>query len=479
MKTIYIQNSDLTREKRFTYLASDVSSGGTVLIVQSGIGFQNLDTSSGQILCIGEIGNEKTEIIRTSTQYPVAGTSITLGAAGLGFDHPQDTKVTIIDWDRADIQWSATSTGTKSTIRAYPIYIQPDLREMLVQDTSKTSGYYFVRFNETIGNTASDWSDPIPFGGFDDNTVFAIKKLALDSAHEEIDGDLITHEFLNESLWEARREYHQSPGKRPFRRKYNFILGSSALTGSYRVELPTDVENPFSAENIYGVRVGSNPNMAYYDKKDWDFDYLNKNHSTLDLPYTNGVSTSIWLANGRDFSASANIVVEGMTIGLSRITGEQNSFKIITQGTPTYGTASAGSDAWENISLGLPDKFTVWADPAGSAYIYFNRPFSTSYTNENIYLDYYRTLVGYDSDADQLDEPNYDMFVNYLAWKIRARKAKGVSPVIRTHTGQAVIADVDYQLWQQKKAEQLSTEYLGVQIRMVPDVEYLNPTRYW
>lgn len=479
MKTIYIQNSDLTRDKRYTYLASDVSSGGTVLIVQSGIGFQNLDTSSGQILCIGEIGNEKTEIIRTSTQYPVAGTSITLGAAGLAFDHPQDTKVYIIDWDRADVQWSLTTGGAKSTIRAYPIYIQPDLKEMLVNDTTQSSGYYFVRFNETIGNTNSDWSDPVPYGGFDDNTVFAIKKRALDAAHEEIDGDIITHEFLNQSLWEARREYHESPGKRPFRRKYDFILGSSAMTGSYRIEVPTDLEKPTSAENVYGVRIGSNPNLAYYDKKDWDFDYLNKNHSTLDLPYTNGVSTSIWLANGRDFSASANIVVEGMTIGLSRITGEANSFKIITQGTPTYTTASAGSDAWENISLGLPDKFTVWADPGGSAYIYFNRPFSTSYAGMNIYMDYYRTLVGYDSDADILDEPQYDMYVNYLAFKIRARKNRGVTPIIYRRAGAPVVADSDYQIWQEKKQNALETEYLGTQVRLIPDVEYLNPTRYW
>lgn len=460
-KTLNVSNSDLTRDKRFTFLTDDLVVGGSTFRVQSILGFESLSTSSGQIVMIGELGQERSEILRTSNSTGPSSSykEVTL-RDNLKFDHPQDTKITIIDWNRAEFSWSATATGSKSTLRAYPLDLMPDQPETLYVDNSQSSGYFFVRFNESIGNGFSDYSDPIPYAGYDDNTVFAIKMRALGEMGEEVDGQVITHEFLNTSLWQARREYHQAPGKRPFRRKYNTPIGY-AITGSYRIELPTDAERPYSAENIYGVRIGANQNMSYMDKKEWDFCYVNKPHSTLELPYTAGVSTSIWLANGRDFSNSATIVVEGSSLGLSRITGSQNSFYIYSHGDYS---ASGGSDAWENMTFGLPTRFTVFADPQGSAYIYFNQAIDTAYVNLNIFSDYYRTLVTYDSDADILDEPDYDMYVNYLKAKIKQRKANGYFDITQ---------DSDYKEWLTKKANALAKEYIGVQIRISPDVGHL------
>jgi len=457
-KTIYVDNTNLTANKRSTFLTESVVGTSTTLRVQSILGFESLSTSSGQILCIGELGQELTELIVTSstTSPSAAYKEITLASA-LSFDHSQNTKVYIVDWNRVDTQWASTVDGTKSTLRAYPIAIQPDQAETLFVDTAKTSGYYFTRFNETVGNTNSDWSDPVPFGGYDDNSVAAIKQGAVALIGEEIDGNTITHEFLNTELWKARREYHNAPGKRPFRRRFNVAI-ATALTGSFRVELPTDVERPFTSENIYGVRIGTQPNMTYYDKKSWDFDWRNRPHSTLELPYVKGVSTSLWLANGGDFSGSPTINIEGMNVSATRITGSQNSFTITSHGN---WSASGGSDAYENISYGLPWKFTVFGEPGGSSYVYFNMPIDTAYIGQNIYLDYYRTLVGYNSDADILDEPNYDMYQNYLAAAIKHRQDKGKKDITQ---------DPDYKLWLFKKNEALSREVLETDIRIAPDL---------
>src|SRR3990167_1530443 len=344
---------------------------------------------------------------------------------------------------------------------AFPQNINPGRTEDLFRDTTKTSGFYFVRFNNTIDSTNSDDSDAIPYAGFNDNTVHEIKQRALESVNEQVDGELISDEFLNRTLWELRRDYHQMSGKRPFRRRYNNAIGN-ALTGSFRIELPLWVEKPHTAENVYGVRIGTNANMRYYDKKEWDFDWRGKPRSFLDHAYTRGTSTSIWLANGRDFSGSPTIQVEGMNIAGTRITGSQNSFTITAHGS--YPTASAGSDAYENVSLGLPDHFTVFAEPQGSDYIFFNRPISTSYINQNISLDAYTTIFASDSDADELDEPNYDIYVPYLAWKIKKRKNPGLLDT----------EDTDFQLWQLKKREALQSEYIGVELRITPDI----PTEY-
>lgn len=470
MKTIYIQNTDLNRDKRASYLTEDVVSAGTTIRLQSIQGFQNLDTSSGQIVLIGEFGQERSEILRTSnvTAPSASYKEITLRDS-LSFDHPQDSKVYIIDWNRADVEWSATATGAKSTLVAYPVQIQPDQSETLFVDTTQTSGFYFTRFNESIGNTNSDWSDPVAFGGYDDNTVFAIKKRALDEMNEVIDGNTITHEYLNQSLWEGRREYHQSPGKRPFRQVFNKVIGT-ALTGSYRIELPTDVEDPYGPTNIYNVKIGVQPDMQWIDKKEWDFYYLSKPHTSLVSAYTVG-ARDLYVSSARDFDNSGAITVEGTSVSYSDKSNTGGTLRISVQGSYN---ASAGSDVWQNISYGAPDKFTVWADPQGSAYIYFNRPIDTAYIGQNIYADYYRTLVGYDTDADVLDEPTYDMFVDFLKYKITQRKKRGEIPVIRNRQGGApIIADANYQGWIAGKQSALQNEMISNKIHLNPGISHL------
>ena len=459
-KTIFVNNTDLTRDKRHTYLSEDVVATGSTIRVQSIIGFASLTTSSGQIICIGEIGNEKSEILRTDMNTALSTTYNQIPLRdSLRFDHPQDTKVYIIDWNRVEAQWAATVTGTKSTLFANPFQVFADRLETDIKDSSQTSGYYFTRFNESINNGNSDWGDPTPYGGFDDNTVFMIKKRALDELGEEVDGKLITHEFLNQCLWQARREYHNSVGKRPFRRKFNVNIGN-ALTGSYRIELPDDVDDPFSGQNVYGVRIGSNQNMTYYDKKDWDYDFVNKPHTFLTTAYAVG-DQDLYCSNVRDFTDSGAVSVEGTNISYSARGVSGGTLRISSAGS---WAASIGSDVWQNAVYGLPDKFTVFADPGGSAYIYFNRVIDTSYVNLNIYSDYYGALLGYDSDADILDEPSYDMFVHYLKAKIKHRRTKGESDILQ---------DSDYKLWLNDLSETLKAEYIGTELRAIPGIEHL------
>ena len=460
MKTLYTSLADITRDKRYTSTSEDVVVGGSTLAVQSIIGFESLSTSSGQVLIIGEIGGERTEIRRTSNTTglgPSPAYKWIYLRDTLQFDHPQDTPVYITDYDRVEFQWAATVNGTKATLFAYPFNITPDLLEMVNVESSAQNGFYFTRFNNSIGSTNSDWSDAIPYGGYSDNMVASIKKRAVDNLGEVVDGKVITHEYLNQSLWDARREYHQAVGKRPFRRVFNKVIGT-ALTGSYRIDLPTDAERPFTAENIYGVRIGTQANMRFYDKKEWDFDYINKPHSYLLTAYTTGTDTDLYLNSVRDFDDSGAVTIEGTTISYSARGISGGTLRISTHGS---WSASVGSEVWQNASYGLPDYFTVFADPAGSAYVYFNRPIETAYVDQNIYLDYYRTLVGYDSDADTLDEPKYDLFEHYLMAKIKHRRSKGTLDLLK---------DPDYLLWLNKKKEALDSENLETEVRIFPDV---------
>ncbi len=449
MKTIYAENQGLTRGQKFTYLSSDAASAASTLNVQSIVGF-----TINQILCIGEVGQEKTEIIKTHAATAPTGTTITLASA-LTFDHPQDTKVYLVNWDQAEFSHTVTSDGTKTVMNT--IALQPDQDQTQYDDTTYSSGYYFYRLKNSILSVYSAYSDPLPYGDYADNTVMAIKQRALESINENI-GNLITHSFLDQCLWQARREYHNSPGKRPFRRAYNSDLGN-VTTGMFRISVPADLQDQETAKNIFGIRIGTEDNMRYYTKKDWDWDYQGVGHTTVKTAITAG-DTSIVLTDTRDFDESGSVVIGAQTI---TYTANAESTGILT-GVPATGTGAVTSnistdvDVWQNVDFGNPLYFTVWG-----GYIYFERPISSDYVDQNIWGDYYKTVVEKDSDADELDEPEYDMYVPYLVWRIKKKKDPSLSAV----------NDSDYLEWVQKKVNALQNEYIGEEVKFVPDIDHL------
>lgn len=450
---IEIQNTNLTANKSFTYLTADTNNTKTTLEVQSVVRFA-LDNP----IVLGEIGQEDTELVRVhASTSPAAGT-ITLAAAP-SFSHTQDTKVTKVLFDAIEIDWASTASGGKQELATLEIDVGQ--KQTYYTDTSQTSGFYFVRFYDTNGGTVaanlSDWSDAIPYAGYSDNTVFAIKERALNDLDEEINKK-ITHAYLNQSLWEARREYHKAPGKRPFRRKYNVDIGNVA-TGSYRVLAPSDLEKPETDENVYGVRIGTQPNLTKYSKKEFDDDYRNIPHTTLAEDYTVG-NTYVSVADARDFATTGDINIAGDSIGYSARDLSTGSLTVSSAGDVSHTT---GDDVWQNVSFGLPTKFVVFVDSSGSSYVYFNRPIDTLYVDQNIYMDYYRTLVAYDSDADELDEPEFDFYTSYLRWKIKKKK----QPDLKAQN------DDDFTLWLARKNEILAKERLDAPVYFRPDIDHL------
>jgi hypothetical protein len=449
-KILQIDLTSLSEDKAKTYLTADITSG-TILTVQSVNGF------SGSVnILLGDIGQEDAEIIAIHSLAQASGTTLYLNSS-VGKAHSINTPVYAIDWNQVEITHGTVSTtsGISSTL-TYGTNILPDRVEMSYKDTSKTSGYYFIRFVDTVGSGYSDYSDAIPYGGFAYNTVWSIKDRALKKVNAKID-DIITHDFLNNCLWEARREFHKAPGKRPFRRKFNVDLGD-VTTGSYSISLPNDVENPTSAENIYAVRIGQNIIVTGYDKKDFDRDYRDVAHTTLSSAYATA-DVYMVLTNSRDFDSSGSVYIESDTISYSANEVSTGSLTIDTAGTYDH---TANSDVWQGISMGLPMNYIVLRNPGESAFIYFNAPFETAYNGQNIWSDYYRTLVPYDSDADELDEPDYDMYVHYLAYRIR----KALSPDLNDQK------DPDYLEWLIRKQNALQHEYLGTEISFYPNLPF-------
>ena len=285
-----------------------------------------------------------------------------------------------------------------------------------------------------------------------DNSVFKIKERALDSINEEI-SDLISHTFLNQALWQARREFHNLPGMRPFRRIFNSIL-STAFIGQYKVVVPSDLQTPDSGKYVFGVRLGAERNLEYYDKKMWDIDMMDAPHAILSSAITTAAQT-ITLLNSKDFDDAGSVKIGLDTLGYS---ANNKDTGILTLSSSASYSHAIGRDVWQNMSFGLPSRFTVFKDADSSCYVTFNIPIEDDYEGYNIYMDYYKTIPVYDSDGDILDEPEYDMFVSYLAYRIKKKK----NPSLRKET------DPDYTEWVEKKAMAIYKETTGQSINLIP-----------
>ncbi len=442
MKNLSVDNTILTKDKKFTYLSSDASATDTTLTVQSITGF-----TTDQILCIGEIGREKSELVQTHATTSPSGSTITLTAA-ITFDHPQDTKVYLVDWDQVEFSHASTTTGDKSVLSTEDI--QADDTETRYKDTAQSSGYYFTRFKDSVNTTYSSYSDPVPYAGYGDNTVFSIKQRALESVGESI-GDLISHDFLNKTLWEGRRELHNSLKRWSFRKEFNYNLGNVS-TGDYRIAVPTDLQDPNTNKNVFNVKIGVEHNLEYIPKKEWDEYYRGVPHTTLSSAYT-VTDAAVTLTDSADFDEDGTITIEGDDIEYSANDESTGELTVSTDGDSNH---DSGKDVWQNVGDGLPTAYTIF-----DGYIYFNRPVSSDYDAQNVWMDYYQELTAYDSDADELDEPEYDMFVNYLAYNIKKRKNNGVSS----------LEDDDYQQWVLKKTMLINKEVSGQEIKLIPDID--------
>ena len=135
-----------------------------------------------------------------------------------------------------------------------------------------------------------------------------------------------------------------------------------------------------------------------------------------------------------------------------------------TESTATLGTATGigathatGRDVWQGANFGTPTSYTV-----NNQVIYFDIPFEDDIAGENIFMDYYQTLTAVNSDADLLDEPEYDFYVNYLKFKIKYLKKNGEIDVT---------ADPDYQMFLAGVERLVVKETTGQYVFFVPDTD--------
>jgi len=395
-----------------TYLTAEVLSGVGALTVKSITGF-----AINQILLIGELGDENSEIIKTHGSTAPTGSTITL-AANLAKSHSPYTKVTVLLYDQIEFSHADSIVGTKTV--AATSAIQADAEDTRYDDATYSSGYYFTRYKNSITSVFSDYSDPIPYSGFDQNTVSAVIEYAMN--RNKMDGytDNVNYKFCLDEINICLQEITGKMKGWTKLLKLNEVIGHTAR-GINSIGLPADIWENRGTKSITSVRMGD----TELDYKIWS-KFEEEMHGAINTEVrTQATSGAITLEidNSYDFadSGSVNVYISG-TLHTITYTGVTRSATAgVLTGIPATGTGSitvtipVDTEVWQGESEGKPNCYSV----DGEGNLRYWPLADATYQNKNIVADYYTGPTKVDSDADTLDAFRYTAVNFWLTWAIR------------------------------------------------------------
>lgn len=425
----------------------------------SSISANGSDFSINQYAVIGQVGDNRTEIIQIGS---VSSTTIGLLSPTV-FPHNRGDIIRFIPYNQIAAEFSTDGINF-STIT--PINIRADSPETYMQRATDLISYiYRFRFFNTTTGLSSAYSDTVSGAGYADNTIWAVKQRALEQLGE-VRGNLITDQFLNNSIQEARRMVDQMPEifRWSFRTKFDSNIGQ-LKAGQWQISTPADLRDRNSKKNILSIRVGKqNRPCVFQDRVRFNQNYLNVAHSTIKTQVVFG-ATTIVLNNSADFQQPMGaLTISGQTLKdtvyvITYTGNDLNGNLTGVSGVPAEGFA-VGSEAWQNlasISTGVPSAYTVDA-----GMISFDIPISNIYTGQNIKMDYYSIIPPISTDDQTFDEPFYDLYVPYLKFKIKYLKANG--KIDRD-------GNVDWKDWLDGATKLIAQEVPGQNVNFVPDIE--------
>lgn len=390
-------------------MIEDAAAGNSTLEVQSIAGF-----ATNQIVLIGELGDEGSEIAYTHADTAPTGNTITLSAT-LVKPHTAGTNVYVLGYDQVEISTATTLTGTKTVLNL--INIDPELEETPYDDSEERTGYYFIRFYNSLTDSYGEYSDPAPVGGWSDYQVaavifYALKRNKLTTFTDTVDYDFCLDE-INACLKYIRgklKKWHKL-------QVFDYSLGKLASSVN-AMALPSDCWK-YSNKSILSVRVGTGEPLPYKDKKEFEQALAGVPHTTLQTGIVTSGVTSMVLANSGDFAAAGKI----KTIYGMEITYTENDYTTNTlYGIPASGDGMitdpipAGSDVWQNAEESAPEAWTIV-----NGNLLFYPLAGTAVLGQNVWIDYWKEAPQIDSDADDIGVDRYDMVKHWLTWAIRAQ----------------------------------------------------------
>ena len=449
LRPLLIDVTDLWQDTDKSSLKTSVTAGSSTITVYDISNF-----AVNKILQIGEFGEEETRIVKTHGSTAPTGNTVTL-AANLAQSYPKDTPVYVIPYDQIEISHADTETGAKTVLSTQDI--NPTNPEIRYNDFTYSSGYYFTRYKETIANTFSSYSDPIPFNGYEMNTVGYLIYGVLNEMGKSL-SDSLTYDILIRKINACLSFIRGSLKRWSNYQEFDYVI-SQLNRGEYKFALPSTYYDKNSNKSCLSVRIGSGEFLQYRDKKEFTELMKEVAHTTVATTAALG-ATSLVLTGTDDLPEEGTIhIYKSNTLYEIDFSANDQSTNTLTV-TALTAEITSGLDVWYGESEGVPTYFSIW-----DGYLYIWDLTNSTDAGKNIYMDFYTDIIQVDSDTDILTPARYDMVEYWLRWEIRN---------ITENNGKRDLSDGDYVMFLTVLRDATRRESSGQKFKLKPKVSGIN-----
>ncbi len=432
---LYAQNTErLVKGKAKTYLSSPAAAGDSTLTVESGASF-----SIGQQIEIGNVGEERSEVIRIHTVTAVTATVITLNTT-LVYAHPTGTPVYLFDFDQVEFSRSTTTDSSLGAVLTTSA-ITPDQMQTIYEDLTNTTGFGFYRFKNSATSAFTSYSDPIPYAGYAVNAVATVIDRALSVTSQEINPRLTydtCFHFVNDfTVYANALNHNWSEAK-----VCDYEMKTLA-TGDFQVNLPTDISRTNDPSAIIGIQVTGFPPIRNVSQREWNQATLDLRSTTLATSIT-GASITVVLTNSSSFADSGSIQIDGDVIAYTANNRTTNTLSGVTGIDANH---AAGVVALQRFIMDVPTIYTIMNSSTIQLW-----PLAGAIVNNRILkLDYYKKIPTIDSLNDTVTMTNIQPAIDYVAYRIRKWNAGGTLS----------LTDEDYQQFTKSMVELINRDSTG------------------
>lgn len=330
------RNSTLIENAKKTYLTAASAVSATSLTVKDNTGF----ITDNQYIMLGEPGQDGTEIVQNNA-YTTAGTSITIdneGSGGCTFAHEIGTPIYAISYNQVEFSHTTTTTGAKTVMATSAL--TPDHEDTQYQDTTYTSGYYFIRFKNATSTTYSQYSDPIPYTGYTTKSLFNVLKKVRRLLDEPDESQIKDSDIIEEINDKQRDIAHD--------RIWSFYEGTKSLStvkDQFKYDVASDVNL------LFGVKVDTQP-LAVIGKQRWEELHWDSDTASDDVSHSGFWDDALWIYPRPSSDATATAIndADDITASDTTITVDSTSgfnrgdfYRFIIDDEVIYATASTAT----------------------------------------------------------------------------------------------------------------------------------------
>src|SRR3990167_5503354 len=257
-------NRSLIQDQEKTYLTATVASACVTLTVQA------VDTNAwadNDYVIVGELGAKNAELLQANGAV-TDGTSLVvdqLGSGGARYAHSVGEPVYRIAYNRVEFSRSATDDSGAGAVLATN-EIQPDDLYTRYEDTTNTTGFGFVRWNNQTTSAFSSYSDGVPYTGYEPRTLYRMRKKVRRLLNETITAEDI---FIEDS--DIDEELNNGALKVAQDRLWSFFSRTRSLSGvanQDRYTLDSAVSKVFTAQ--YDTQPLAVIDRVRLDHLNWD-----------------------------------------------------------------------------------------------------------------------------------------------------------------------------------------------------------------